>query len=101
MAPILLIQFLILKFDHFDVSLDQDRDFKNKTYLVGRMTSSNSFQSGDPSPSAEDIRITRQLIQAGKVIGINILDHVVLGRTSAERAKDFVSMRETGLVEFE
>ena len=45
--------------------------------------------------------MTRQLIQAGKVIGIKIIDHIVLGRPGAERAKDFLSMREAGLVEFE
>jgi len=61
----------------------------------------HTHPSGDPAPSVEDIRITRQLIQAGKVIGINCLDHVVLGRPNTERTRDFVSMREAGLVEFE
>ena len=52
--------------------------------------------SGDPTPSAEDVRITRQLVEAGKIIGIRVLDHVVIGRGE----RDHVSLREAGLVEF-
>ena len=61
----------------------------------------HNHPSGDPAPSAEDLRITRQLIQAGRVIGIKVLDHVILGGRSPERERDFLSMREAGLVEFE
>lgn len=60
----------------------------------------HNHPSGDPTPSAEDVRITRQIVQAGQVIGIKVLDHVVLGRASALRDRDFMSMRESGLVEF-
>ena len=60
----------------------------------------HNHPSGDPTPSAEDVRITRQLVQTGQVIGIKVLDHVVLGRASDGRDSDFLSMRETGMVEF-
>ncbi len=60
----------------------------------------HNHPSGDPTPSAEDVRITRQLVQAGQVIGIKVLDHIVLGRPSTDRARDFVSLRESGVVEF-
>lgn len=60
----------------------------------------HNHPSGDPAPSPDDLRITRQMIQAGQVIGIKVLDHVVLGRRSNERECDFLSMREAGLVEF-
>lgn len=60
----------------------------------------HNHPSGDPTPSAEDVRITRQLVQAGQVIGIKVLDHIVLGRPSADRVRDFVSLREAGVVEF-
>ena len=46
--------------------------------------------SGDPSPSQEDIQVTRRLAEAGKVIGIEVLDHVVIGD------KRFVSLKEKG-----
>jgi len=53
----------------------------------------HNHPSGDPSPSAEDIRVTRQLIIAGQHIGIQVLDHAVVGEHT-------LSMRETGLCEF-
>lgn len=52
--------------------------------------------SGDPSPSEADIRVTRDLIRAGNTLKIEVLDHVILGKPSSERVKDFVSLRELG-----
>jgi len=37
--------------------------------------------SGDPSPSSEDINITRRLKEAGEIMGIKILDHIIIGET--------------------
>ena len=53
----------------------------------------HNHPSGDPTPSAEDIKITRQLVGAGEVVGIKILDHVVIGDTA-------ISLRESGLCHF-
>jgi len=39
----------------------------------------HNHPSGDPSPSAEDIALTRQLAEAGKVMDINVLDHIIIG----------------------
>lgn len=61
----------------------------------------HNHPSGDPSPSAQDIRITRKLIEAGRLIEIKVLDHLVIGRKTSERVCDFVSIRESGLLEFE
>jgi DNA repair protein RadC len=52
----------------------------------------HNHPSGDPTPSAEDVAITRQLFQAGRLLGIELLDHVVIGR-----ANRYVSMKEKGL----
>lgn len=62
----------------------------------------HNHPSGDVTPSAEDVRITRQLIQAGRVIGISVLDHVVIGRVRQEGSNErgFCSLRESGVVEF-
>lgn len=60
----------------------------------------HNHPSGDPAPSAEDIRITRQLVEAGRVMDIDVLDHVVVGR-GAGGTRDFVSLRESGLVSFQ
>ena len=56
----------------------------------------HNHPSGDPSPSIEDLRITRQLVQAGKIIDIPVLDHVIIGRSG----RAFTSMRDDALVEF-
>ena len=52
--------------------------------------------SGDPSPSDADIRVTRDLIRAGQFLKIEVLDHVILGQATAERPKDYYSLREGG-----
>jgi DNA repair protein RadC len=56
----------------------------------------HNHPSGDPTPSEADIKVTRDLIRAGQVLKIEVLDHVILGRASHERAKDYVSLRELG-----
>ena len=60
----------------------------------------HNHPSGDTTPSAEDIRITRQLIEAGKIIDIKVIDHVVLGRIRNDNGPAFLSMRESGLCTF-
>jgi DNA repair protein RadC len=65
------------------------------------MILSHNHPSGDVTPSSEDIKITRQLVSAGEVMGIKILDHVILGSPSPhESANPFLSLREAGLVQF-
>ncbi len=56
----------------------------------------HNHPSGDPSPSEADIKVTRDLIRAGQLLKIEVLDHVILGRATAERAKDWASLRELG-----
>jgi len=60
----------------------------------------HNHPSGDPTPSAEDLAITRQLIQAGKILGIRVIDHVIVGRDLGNGSPTFISMREAGLCEF-
>jgi DNA repair protein RadC len=60
----------------------------------------HNHPSGDPSPSREDLAITRKLIQAGHTIGIPVLDHVVLGLPGGNYPKGYVSIRESGAVDF-
>jgi DNA repair protein RadC len=60
----------------------------------------HNHPSGDPTPSAEDIRITRQLVEAGRIMAIEVLDHVILGQPMQGRNHDFLSLREEGLVAF-
>ena len=60
----------------------------------------HNHPSGDPTPSKEDIDITRRLVEAGKILGIRIVDHIVCGRPS-DMTPGFVSLRENNLVTFE
>jgi DNA repair protein RadC len=56
----------------------------------------HNHPSGDPAPSEADIKVTRDLIRAGQLLKIGVIDHVIIGRASAERAKDYSSLRELG-----
>jgi DNA repair protein RadC len=48
----------------------------------------HSHPSGSPEPSPEDIEVTKQLVEAGKVLDVELLDHLVIGRQT------FVSLKE-------
>lgn len=52
----------------------------------------HNHPSGDPTPSAEDRRITQRLAEAGQILGIELLDHVILGDNQ------FVSLKERGVL---
>jgi len=56
----------------------------------------HNHPSGDPTPSEADIRVTRDLLRAGWLLKIEILDHVILGRSTEQRSRDFVSLKELG-----
>jgi DNA repair protein RadC len=56
----------------------------------------HNHPSGDPTPSDQDIKTTRDLIRAGKLLKIEVLDHVIIGRPTASRPKDYASLRELG-----
>lgn len=51
----------------------------------------HNHPSGDPTPSPDDIRVTEQIVQAGKLLGIEVLDHLVIGH------QRYVSLKERGL----
>ena len=52
----------------------------------------HNHPSGDPAPSREDIQITRQLVEAGQLLGIKVLDHLIVG------GEGYASLRERGLL---
>ena len=56
----------------------------------------HNHPSGDPTPSEADIKVTRDLIRAGQLLHIDVLDHVILGRATPERQRDYASLRELG-----
>jgi len=52
----------------------------------------HNHPSGDPTPSPEDVAITREIVQAGKLLDIDVLDHLVIGA-----GQKFTSLKERGL----
>jgi DNA repair protein RadC len=56
----------------------------------------HNHPSGDPTPSEADIKITRDLVRAGQLLKIEVLDHVIIGAKTAGRQKDYLSLREMG-----
>ncbi len=52
----------------------------------------HNHPSGDPSPSREDVEVTRRLAESGKIIGIDLLDHIIIGENK------FVSLKEKGYI---
>lgn len=56
----------------------------------------HNHPSGDPTPSEADVKVTRDLIRAGQLLKIDVLDHIILGRRTADRTRDYVSLRELG-----
>jgi len=58
----------------------------------------HNHPSGDITPSAEDIRITKKMIEAGNILDIKPLDHVIIGKKDGK--VQYLSMREEGLCQF-
>ena len=76
-------------------SLVHPREVFKPAILAGSaaLLLAHNHPSGDPEPSAEDLALTRRLSAAGALLGIEILDHVILGE-----AGRFVSLRERGVL---
>ena len=53
----------------------------------------HNHPSGDPSPSAADFRVTKKIKEAGDLLMINLMDHIIVGSNAR-----YYSFRETGLV---
>lgn len=114
-AQLLMAEMAHLEQEHFRVLyLDtRNRLLGSETVYVGSLNASHirvaevfrdaikrscaaiivahNHPSGDPSPSPEDVEVTRQLIAAGNLLNIELLDHLIIGQ------QRFVSLRERGL----
>jgi len=52
----------------------------------------HNHPSGDPNPSSDDVELTKRMVKAGKLIGIDVLDHIILGDG------DYISLKEKELM---
>jgi len=114
-AQLLMSEMAHLQQEHFQVLyLDtRNRLLGSETVYVGSLNASHirvaevfrdavkrncaaiivahNHPSGDPTPSPEDVEVTRQLVAAGNLLDIEVLDHLIIGQ------QRFVSLRERGL----
>jgi len=76
-----LIQDLLITRGILDASLIHPREVFRPAIAAGAASVIlvHNHPSGDPTPSAEDRAVTQQMIEAGRLIGIRVLDHVVIG----------------------
>ena len=51
----------------------------------------HNHPSGDPEPSEDDIKLTKRLAQAGEIVGIEVLDHLIVGD------KNYLSLKSKGV----
>jgi len=61
-------------------------------YLAAQVVISHNHPSGDPKPSDADLEITKRLIEAGKMMGIEVVDHIIITKNS------FLSFKEEHLI---
>ncbi len=52
----------------------------------------HNHPSGDPKPSMEDIKVTERMVKAGELLGVQVLDHVIIGRPG------YVSLKDKGYI---
>ncbi len=52
----------------------------------------HNHPSGDPTPSTEDLEVTKRLVAAGQLLGIELLDHLIIGDNH------YISLREEGMI---
>lgn len=114
-ANLLMSEMMFLEQEHLRLILldTRNRVLSTPTIYVGSLNSSvvrvgelfraaikenaaafivaHNHPSGDPSPSPEDINVTRQIVSAGKLLDIQLLDHIVIGY------QRYVSLKERGL----
>ena len=114
-AALLMLEMSHLEQEHLRVVLLNTKNhvLKIETVYVGTINSSavrigevfkaalklnaaalivvHNHPSGDPTPSPEDVAVTRQLIEAGKLLDVDVLDHLVIGQAC------WVSLRERRL----
>jgi DNA repair protein RadC len=89
-----LVGDVVLSQGGWSASVVRPREVFRQALLAGApaLILYHNHPSGDPTPSREDIQITRQLVEAGQLLGIKVLDHLIVG------AEGYASLRERGLM---
>ncbi len=61
-------------------------------HLAAQILLAHNHPSGDPEPSEDDLEITKRLVESGKILGIEVVDHIIITRTG------FISFKEKNLI---
>ena len=61
-------------------------------HLAAQVILAHNHPSGDPEPSEDDLEITKQLTESGKILGIEVIDHIIITKTG------FISFKEKNLI---
>jgi DNA repair protein RadC len=90
--------FTLISIGTLDTILVHPREVFKPAIVAGAqaIVLCHNHPSGDPTPSVNDIAVTRDLIRAGQLLKINVLDHVIMGQTSPERLPGYCSLKECG-----
>jgi len=104
----------IIRIDNISVgtlnaSLVHPREVFNKAiaHAASSVVIAHNHPSGDPEPSEEDLKITRRLVEAGRILGIEVLDHIIIGKHTVKSAitehskpekEGYCSLKEKGLI---
>ena len=104
----------IIRIDNISVgtlnaSLVHPREVFNKAiaHAASSVVIAHNHPSGDPEPSEEDLKITRRLVDAGRILGIEVLDHIIIGKHTVKSAitehskpekEGYCSLKEKGLI---
>ena len=82
-----------------DTLLVHPREVFRLAIMIGGVSAillMHNHPSGDAAPSEADIKVTHDLIRAGQLIKIDVLDHIIVGQPTPDGARDFASLRELG-----
>jgi DNA repair protein RadC len=92
-----LIRVQTVSLGSLDKALVEPRDVFRPAITAGAasLVIVHNHPSGDPNPSEDDVLLTRELCMCGKILGITVLDHIIIGK------QDHVSFRESGLIDKE
>lgn len=80
-----------------DQVLAHPREIFRAAIVVGAhaICLTHNHPSGDFTPSEADVKVTRDLVRAGQILKIEVLDHIIMGQKNSN-GKDFCSLRELG-----
>jgi DNA repair protein RadC len=92
-----LIRVQTVSLGSLDKALVEPRDVFRPAITAGAasLVIVHNHPSGDPKPSEDDVLLTRELCMCGKILGITVLDHIIIGK------QDHVSFRESKLIDME